>query len=566
MVTVPGAQDIGAVQRSLVNQPGPVSLASADAFGAQIARADQEIGRATARAGEELSDRVLQEAIADNIREMKEGLNEYGKLKTTILNGDGTEENPGFLNHEGQAAIDALQGHREQLTEGQEAISKGLRNDRQRQLFTAAVAGSATAAQGSLNDHTSKQRDVANVRTAKVRARLQASNATLDYNDPKAMADNFARAQAEWDLIGRAQGLRGDNLAAFISQQVSSVAVSAVEGAIAQGDMAQAKKLFDQYKKTGQLEGIDQPALQKKLKAGVTKFGSQQEADKIFAQFSGSNAADVAARLKAARAITDPDVREATLERVTKFNAEQARALTAKNTQDFKDSTELVANGMATADVPALANMIPSQRNSLRALEARTALGVPVVSSPGLFALMRNKTPEELIGTDLTELEGLLSPAHFKIIAARILAAETAAFGTATATAKFTNPFTVGEKFNRRIGATFEKDQLTKQEIDGIAVIYEDEVEALGTKQKSRVTNDQMDTILDSILDPVILQGSIFGPGPFTDDPPVPLVLIQVPDKHRAALTADFKAANGRLPDAQELKRAYVDFLERENE
>ena len=124
----------------------------------------------------------------------------------------------------------------------------------------------------------------------------------------------------------------------------------------------------------------------------------------------------------------------------------------------------------------------------------------------------------------------------------------------------------MGEKFNRRIGATFEKDQLTKQEIDGIAVIYEDEVEALGIKQKSRVTNDQMDIILDSILDPVILQGSIFGPGPFTDDDPVPLVLIQVPDKHRAALTADFKAANGRLPDAQELKRAYVDFLERENE
>ena len=48
MVTVPGAQDLGSTQRALVNQPGPVSLASADAFGAQIARADQEIGRATA--------------------------------------------------------------------------------------------------------------------------------------------------------------------------------------------------------------------------------------------------------------------------------------------------------------------------------------------------------------------------------------------------------------------------------------------------------------------------------------------------------------------------------------
>ena len=81
MVTVPGAQDLSSTQRALVNQPNPVSLASADAFGAQIAHANQEIGRATARAGTALSDRVLQETIDDNIREMKEGLNDYGRLK-----------------------------------------------------------------------------------------------------------------------------------------------------------------------------------------------------------------------------------------------------------------------------------------------------------------------------------------------------------------------------------------------------------------------------------------------------------------------------------------------------
>ena len=122
MVTVPGAQDIGAVQRSLVNQPGPVSLASADAFGAQIARADQEVGRATARAGEELSDRVLQEAIDDNIREMKEGLNALAIEKHEILNGDGTDQNPGFLNLEGQAAIDGLQDHRDRMTALQDTV------------------------------------------------------------------------------------------------------------------------------------------------------------------------------------------------------------------------------------------------------------------------------------------------------------------------------------------------------------------------------------------------------------------------------------------------------------
>ena len=76
-----------------------------------------------------------------------------------------------------------------------------------------------------------------------------------------------------------------------------------------------------------------------------------------------------------------------------------------------------------------------------------------------------------------------------------------------------------------------------------------------------------MDKILDGFLDPVILQGSFFGgPGPFFDDPPQPLVTVKVPDDAVASLTAAFKAENGRDPDALELKQAYVDFLERENE
>ena len=103
--------------------------------------------------------------------------------------------------------------------------------------------------------------------------------------------------------------------------------------------------------------------------------------------------------------------------------------------------------------------------------------------------------------------------------------------------------------------------------IDKIAVIYEEEVQAFGEEKGRRVTNDEMDTILDGILDPVILQGRFFGgPGPFFDDPPQPLVTVRVPDEFVASLTTQFRATNNRNPSELELKQAYVDFLERENQ
>ena len=133
MVTVPGARNLGTVQPSIANQTPQTSLAREGAFGVQVAQADQAFGRAVGRAGDVASDIILREAIDDNIREMKAGLNSFGQLEKDILNGDGTEANPGFLNQSGQAAVDNLQAARQRLTEGQEEISKGLRNDRQRQ-------------------------------------------------------------------------------------------------------------------------------------------------------------------------------------------------------------------------------------------------------------------------------------------------------------------------------------------------------------------------------------------------------------------------------------------------
>ena len=570
MVTVPGAQDIGAVQRSLVNQPGPTSLAGEGAFGVQLARADQVVGRATARAGTELGDRVLREQIDDNIREMKGALVRQSELEKLVYFGDGTAENPGFGNLQGQAAIDGLQTARERLTEGQAEISKSLKNNRQRQLYAAASAQGAVDAQARLNNHTSQQRKVANAAMAVARQQEAKDNAVFDFRDDDRMATNFAIVRAEALTEGAERGLVGQALISHTEAAVSAVAVQAVEAAIAEGDIARGRKLLAKYKKEGQLDGTDIPALTKALKEGNVKFASQEFTDAIIGQglAEGWTPQQFMAAARAVEA-KDPEVRLATVRRMTLFNAEQLRAKQQARVDAGLTADQFVENGGKMLDLdPSVKELLTTEKlRSLAIAEARKATGEATVTLWPRFDFytleLPRTDPDAVKNIDLGVAKMELAPPQFAIVERMVIKAREIADPTTGPVEE--QPFTPNQVFNslikgvpsmaprRREGETrkTKRSMFMAQFMNDVTTLERNN----GPKKK--LTATEHEAIFNDLLDKVVV--GTFDFGLFEIDDEERLFTVEIPNEFRPQIIEAIEDAGGVATEA-EIRRTFLRF------
>ncbi len=563
MVTVPGPQNLGTVQPSIANQTPQTALAGEGAFGVQNAQADQDFGRAVAKAGDMASDIILQEKIDDNKRELKEALVAQSKLEKTIFFGDGTKENPGFSNLSGQAAIDGLQTARQAYTQGQENIAKGLTSTVQRQRFAAASAQAGVDAQARLNDHTSKQRAVANLRTAKARQQEAKDNAVFDFRNDDRMATNFAIVQAEALTVGSEAGLTGQALVSHVEKAVSEVAVQAVEAAIAAGDIARGRKLLAQYKKGGQLDGTDIPALTKALQEGTVKFSSQEFTDAIIGQGQAEGWTPQQF-MAAARAVEhkDPEVRLATVRRVTLFNAEQARAKREAVTDAGLAASQFVEGGGQMTDFNSgqKALLGTDKLLSLEKHEARKATGAATVTQWERFNHYTLEVPrDEIKNIDLEMAQEELAPAQFAIVQRMVQAArtDTGTSGPADETSfSASQVFAAGIKNTPFAPKRGERSSATERR-GQLQTLYQMDIEILernnGPKRKTTATEKHK--VLNDLMDRVVVGSIDFTFGLIDDEEP--LSTVEVPLEERPKIVAAVEA-KGQIATEANIRKMFL--------
>lgn len=561
MPRVPGGGDISPVQRSAVNQPLPSVRATPETFGAGVARADQEMGQVVAAGGGQITKHAFDQVVADNIREIKGADVALSKAEKDIFFGDGTEQNPGFSNLEGQNAVDAARGAQDAMLAKQEEISKGLSTQKQRDRFAAASAQAMVNFDARVADHATTQRKVADAKMAELRLEAQITNAALDYKDPNRMSGNFSRARGEGESAARARGFDEDAIAIAGENAANQVAFAAVDAAIAAGDTDLAAKLIADYEKGKVLQGDLLTDAKAKLKTGKVRFESQRVVDQAVTQFPGPSPAAVAARTKASRDPSLPAaVRDGAVNRMTVINAEISRAFKDLRIQDFRDNAALIRGGVRTEDLETLGNMTPQQEDALRLLERRIAVGVPITSTPGLMKYLTNLSPDELAKRSPDKLEPMLSAKDAKFMRAAILAARL----KASDPDEIPIPFTILRKFETRI-TELSKRKLNPAVKNRLEVIYQEEIQKIQRGQTTAVTSDQADDVLDKMITPQTLEGSFFsGPGPSVDKT-LPLVRVVVDEDLKAPLTAEFEKAHGRKPTALELKQAFVNRVAEEN-
>ena len=547
MARVPSSSNLSNVQRSLITQPGGTTRAIPRAFGADIGRAQAEAGAGLQQSAQQLADIAIEMQKESNLREMKEADNAQGEMEHTLWSGDGTAENPGLGNLEGQAALDAqIETERVRL-ERMKEIEKGLSSDYLRDKFSLMSAQRSSAARARSSDHITKQSKVANARVAEVRVASAVRDAASDYNNEVRMNDHFAVAQAEAINAAMNRGIvKQELLDAAAEGATSQVARAAIEAAIANDDVAQAKELLKTYTTGKLIFGDDLVDMKKALKGGTARVDAQGVQDQAILLFPD----DPDKRSAYMRENLTGEARDRGVSMMTTYNAEQARATARAITEAGQNAANHVRQGGSVATIPEADQefLTPDKLRSLRINQGLVASERPPNTNWKYYDKIPWDNDAALAGIDLDDAENYLATTEFNSLVSEVRRAKA---GREKGPGE-ERVFTPTQVFNKAVldtdFAPSKRESSEKKKRRGkLFSLYMATIQTMernnGPKKKLTVVEEQ--EVLQQLIDDVVIGDMriaipVFGQ--FIEDVE-PLFTTEVPPEERERLTQELTAA-----------------------
>ena len=245
MAVVPQAQaqvDIRPLQPNYVR-----NTRTADDFGAAKGRGMAKAGAALQNAGDALGDVVLREQAEDNERGAKESEIKLRNRYNTVLYGDGTAENPGYLNSQGENAVKNQAAAQEALGKIREEILKEAPNDRVREMFGTTSAILQGDYVNALGKHATTQREVANDATSQARMNKAIDAGALAWNDPEMLATSQGIVQNEVLDMAERKGWSVEVTVSKLKEAQTSLYAGAIQAALPE-DPDAALAMFQKYR------------------------------------------------------------------------------------------------------------------------------------------------------------------------------------------------------------------------------------------------------------------------------------------------------------------------------
>lgn len=168
----------------------------------------------------------------DNRRYASDLDNEYAKAISLLQYGDGTDQNPGYFNMKGQAALDQYQPTQKKLEDLKQQIAKKAQNRTVKDTFLLAANSRQTTESEQMTKWSSEQRNVAANTTSKVRVQQARDDiAAAPGNDEirarsLAISENEVMAQAKregWSPEITNQALKENRSAIYVAEITSAV-------------------------------------------------------------------------------------------------------------------------------------------------------------------------------------------------------------------------------------------------------------------------------------------------------------------------------------------------------
>lgn len=281
MATVPTLGLAQVQTNAPANTYQTANAATPDAFGAaggaELIRGGQQL----AQAGDKLGRLAEKLQFDDDAREAKDAETKFRLAQNTILRGDATAQNPGYLGSQGQQALDGYKPAREALDKTRQDLEAGIKSERARRIFGEAAQQHIATAEERMLSHSSQQRVVADDTTSQARVDSAASEAGLFWNDDKAISKSLGVAQAEALDTARRKGLPAEVANRMVTENTTKVVSTAIRNAV-ELDPVRAQKLY--VENVGKIDGREAAVLRKIVEEKALVSESQAAAQKIYAE------------------------------------------------------------------------------------------------------------------------------------------------------------------------------------------------------------------------------------------------------------------------------------------
>lgn len=198
-------------------------------------------------AGDTLGDFALQIKQEDNEAEAKVLETQWRTSVSTLLNGDGTEQNPGYYSSQSNDALAGFAPTETALTELRNDLLGQASNDLVRDMFDDQSSSLYFGHIDKMSGHVSEQRVVSLVGASSARVEATNNDAALNFDDPgaynTALVVNMNEVAAQADLKGWS-----DEERALALQLANDTTSAAVVTAAVQRDPSNAYDLFNDVK------------------------------------------------------------------------------------------------------------------------------------------------------------------------------------------------------------------------------------------------------------------------------------------------------------------------------
>lgn len=351
----------------------------------------------------------------------------------------------GLLNKRGKDALSVPQDFATQYEQAAGDITSKLSNLSQRAAFGAMAASERRYSQMRIDQHVSSEMQQFQDQTYKTAIFNAQSRAISSNGDPTVIAGALDQIGALVRVQSHTLGWSEDMTQYMLHQATSSLHEGVIQNLLTAGNSKQAQTYYDNVK--GDIDGQEQDKIQQALKVGLVRTQATTEAQQIISD----NPNDLAAQLKKAQGIDDPQIHDEVIRQISQNDELQQRAKEDQHRNDLQTANSIVASGKGFNAIPPaiVARMSPSEAEGYRKYSNYLASGAEPAQNWGKwtdFVASMAKNPNDVAGMNLmTSIRPYVDNEHYNQAVEMQKAAISATQGDKTKLTELLDPM---ERFN----------------------------------------------------------------------------------------------------------------------
>tara|TARA_R110000822_G_scaffold82279_7_gene194772 strand:+ start:540 stop:2324 length:1785 start_codon:yes stop_codon:yes gene_type:complete len=223
----------------------------------------------------------------------------------------------------------------------------------------------------SATEYERKERTQHIIASATSRADSYSAAVQGDYKNEGLYGDGVKAINSSEELIGKRLQRTKEETDSVVQDKISAMNIGRIKRALSLGDTAYARKIFEEGKKNGSIDGDDFEAIQSSIKTSSVKEESRAETRIIL---NTKNITETEA-IKRAGDIKNVDVSDAAVTRIRNNFADQRRIADTNRKEKKRESWKIVMEGGSVDDLAPeqLASVDGTTISSMRAFEKKRA-------------------------------------------------------------------------------------------------------------------------------------------------------------------------------------------------